>query len=366
MSRRQLVTAIVALFFFAEVVPLIPNPCAAQFSDREKASDLAAFVPTGTLKEEYSFQAYTIRIYGDPMFKKGGSFEILQRGRRVYGKNGWEFWIGSPGDKKASMTPIGKNITGNGVPNLVISEFSGGAHCCFKTFVFEIGRRFQEIAKLGAEEDHSSYARFTDFDGDGILEFVTYDWTFQYWRTSFADSPAPQVILRYRNGTYRIADDLMRKPAPLSMELASRARKIQQVKWGAPCLAAEGFVESVLCGTAGYAPCRYTEYPCPPSNLWGTMLDLLYTGQAALAWQFLEMAWPLRIQGKDKFLTDFRTQLTQSPYWPDVHALSQPPTKQGERGIADIKPFVREKQPTVATPQRTSAVAEEIPLLSFA
>ena len=306
---------------------------------------LATFVPIGTLVEEHPFQTYTIRIYWDTtgLFGNGGSFEILQHGRRVYGKRGWKFWIGSPGDEKASMTPIGRNITGNGVPNLVISEFSGGAHCCVNTFIFEIGKRFREIAKLGGEADHSSDARFTDADGDGILEFVTYDWTFAYWRTGFSDSPAPQVILRYRNGTYQVAADLMRKPALGPMELATRARKIRQERWGEFCLVPMGL-------------------RCPPSSLWGTMLELLYTGHTALAWQFFEMAWPLDIQGKDKFLTDFRTQLTESSYWPAVQAISQPPTKQGEGSISNIKPLVREKQSTGAIPQPTSPVAEEIPL----
>jgi hypothetical protein len=95
--------------------------------------------------------------------------------------------------------------------------------------------------------------------------------TFAYWRTSYADSPAPQVMLRYRDGIYRMAADLMRKPAPAPTELSTRARQIQQGKWSEPCPGPP-------------------EYPCPPSGLWSTMLDLLYTGHAVLAWQFFDTA----------------------------------------------------------------------------
>lgn len=53
-----------------------------------------------------------------------------------------------------------------------------------------------------------------------------------------------------------------------------------------------------------------------PKNLSDTMLDLLYTGHPDLAWEFVEMAWPPDIAGKDKFLSIFRTHLKESRYWP--------------------------------------------------
>ena len=141
MSRPQLIIVLIAFLCLAHSGPLTHNLWAAQASDRKPSTAPATFVPVGSLVEEHHFQAYTIRIYWDPTFQKGGSFEILQRGRRVYGVQGWEFWIGGMDKTKASLTPIGKNITGNGIPNLVISEFSGGAHCCFETVVFELGSK---------------------------------------------------------------------------------------------------------------------------------------------------------------------------------------------------------------------------------
>lgn len=35
--------------------------------------------------------------------------------------------------------PIGRDITGDGRPNLVAYDWSGGAHCCSNYYVFELG-----------------------------------------------------------------------------------------------------------------------------------------------------------------------------------------------------------------------------------
>ena len=51
------------------------------------------------------------------------------------------------------------------------------------------------------------------------------------------------------------------------------------------------------------------------SELWGTMLNLIYTGHGRRAWQFLEEAWPQNIHGKQVFRKEFSEHLKKSPYW---------------------------------------------------
>lgn len=48
---------------------------------------------------------------------------------------------------------------------------------------------------------------------------------------------------------------------------------------------------------------------------WGPMLDLIYTGNEELAWQFLDLVWPPQKQGKTLFIRDFKKQLSESEYW---------------------------------------------------
>ena len=55
-------------------------------------------------------------------------------------------------------------------------------------------------------------------------------------------------------------------------------------------------------------------YAKVPTVLWRIMLDLIYAGHADTAWTFLDQAWPKEITGKERFLSDFRSQLFTSPY----------------------------------------------------
>jgi hypothetical protein len=45
------------------------------------------------------------------------------------------------------------------------------------------------------------------------------------------------------------------------------------------------------------------------------MLDLIYTGNEELAWQFLDLVWPPQKQGKALFIRDFKKKLLESEYW---------------------------------------------------
>jgi hypothetical protein len=262
--------------------------------------DLVAFSPVGELEEEQTFQDYTVRVYGETKrFPVGeGSFEILRGGRRIYADKGGYFSVGTAceGEKDTDLTAMGKDITGTGRPTLVLEEVTGGAHCCLVLHIFEIGKEFRKIATLDVKDAMNSC--FKDLDGDANLELMTRDVTFAYWRTSFGDSPMPDVILRFHNGAYRVATDLMRKPAPADQELAEEARKVREAgEWN-----------------------RQQE---PPTVLWAWMLDLIYAGHAELAWKFFEMAWPSDRPVADEFLHDFRGRLAEGPYWSDIEAMNK-------------------------------------------
>ena len=44
------------------------------------------------------------------------------------------------------------------------------------------------------------------------------------------------------------------------------------------------------------------------------MIELIYTGQAKLAWHIYDEAWPETVPGKGDSLNDFQSHLSQSPY----------------------------------------------------
>jgi hypothetical protein len=242
--------------------------------------------------DERVFQDYTLRI-AHVLDDDGshGTFEVFKHGEKVYTLSGNRLFFGHVySDEPAldnDLIAIGKDITGNGVPNLVVSEWSGGAHCCFVFHVYELGPSFREVASIDA--GHGDFSHFANLDHGNSLEFVTADWTFAYWRTGFAQSPAPQVILRFKEGAYGLAIDLMRKSKPTQETLTAEARKVRSDP-------------------------SWTQKEQPPA-LWDYMLQLIYGGNGSMAREFLDKAWPLSIAGKEEFYQDFRTTLSHSPYW---------------------------------------------------
>jgi hypothetical protein len=98
-----------------------------------------------------------------------------------------------------------------------------------------------------------------------------------------------------------MASDLMRTPTVDMTVLAAKIQKIRE--------------------ETKHASGSWPNANIPP-QLWGTMLDLIYTGHRILAWQFLEMAWPQKVAGKDDaFMDDFMKQLRMSPFWSPIAQL---------------------------------------------
>jgi hypothetical protein len=262
--------------------------------------------------QEETVAPYVARVYFDTKAKDGSDayFEILKSNKRVYlqkaKKKGEKFFIGTmyKDDPDAAMVKMGMDITGNGQPDLVISEWLGGANCCLAFHIFEIGPTFKKLASIDAEFGDSG-PHFVHPDKDskstGLLVEI-HDWTFANWNTDFADSPAPKVVLRFSDDAYRVAPDVMRTTAPTASDLATRAASVR---------------DDAASAKGGAWPKAQIS-----PQLWGTMLDLIYAGHTDDAWKFLDRAWPPNVQGKDAFARDFRAQLAKSRYWPDVSAMN--------------------------------------------
>jgi hypothetical protein len=245
-----------------------------------------------------SFQEYAVKTFVDNDTGVG-RLEVYKKGQLIYQSRNHHFYIGllRQEDKKTNeRVAMGRDITGKGIPNLVVSEWTGEAHCCYSFCVFEIGREFKKVAEINAE--HSEGAYFQDVNGDHKLEFVGNDWTFAYWHAAFAQSPAPQIILRFQDDQYVLATDLMQKPAPSAIDIQSHIQTIlRNASWS-------------------------WETPEPPADLWGYMLELIYAGHAEQAQEVFLKAWPENVPGKEKFLGEFWKRLSRSPYWPQIRNMN--------------------------------------------
>lgn len=247
-------------------------------------------LPQDASLQEEVFGDYVIKI-ATPQYALENILLVYKNNQLIYIQRGEHLGIAGAYQRKDPLAPLGRDITGNGIPDMVIKEYTGGAHCCSLTYIFELGDVFRLVAVIPTT--HSD-GRFTHLDDDDIPEFVFDDWHFAYWATAFAGSPSPEMILRYQDGAYRPAIDLLRQPAPEGTKLEEQAQRIQQL-----------FLKSN-----------------DLSELLEVMLNLIYSGHANLAWKFLDAAWPLELAGKDEFLTAFLHKLSANIYWPELQTLN--------------------------------------------
>jgi hypothetical protein len=115
--------------------------------------------------------------------------------------------LGEPGLPAATtIEPTsGQDLTGDSTPEIVASTWSGGAHCCYSTAIYSVGRDVRSL--LTIETGNCGPGELQDLDADGRMEVVTCDdrWAYEY--CSFAESPMPRVVFAYNTtrGAYEIA-----------------------------------------------------------------------------------------------------------------------------------------------------------------
>jgi hypothetical protein len=154
------------------------------------------------------------------------------------------------------------------------------------------------------------------------------------------DSAKPQIVLKYHDGSYHLATDLMKKPPPNAKELSERITVVRQAMHtseNTPALRNRQWADGGV-----------------PSSMWVYMLDLIYSGNGELALKFFDTVWPNSKQGKRAFLEDFQKVLTESPYWPEIKTFN---------GWQDRLPLEVQAEQLVSQepPARNYPVAEPTP-----
>ncbi len=227
--------------------------------------------------------------------------KVLYRGTI---EGGGTLKLGQPGsDSDVPEIANGTDVTGSGHPDLIVSLFTGGAHCCMSHYLYELAPTVRLLARLNDADD--DMAHFGRDPKDRKYYYYTADWTFRYWPTCFACSPSEDVILRFvddaNGGAYHVAFDKMQKPAP------------RQAAWNKELSTAQKAVNNGAIDDMG-------------QTMWGVVLDLIYTGHSDLAWKFVDALGPKAQQKPFASLTDFCSLLKRSPYWPDLGpTLKDPP-----------------------------------------
>lgn len=181
----------------------------------------------------------------------------------------------------------GNDINGDFVPDVVVSEYSGGAHCCTTWHVFALGSSMSELKIPDYDLDGFP---FQDIDHDGRFEFILWESIFADWlsNSAYAELPTIRLIYAWRNEHYELAPDLMRRDPLTDDQLRGLALGI---KW---------------------RPELGPEYV--PPELVGNLLDLIITGNANQIPRYLDFVWPHDRARSEAFVHTFLEQVSKSPY----------------------------------------------------
>ena len=240
--------------------------------------------------------------YGDydfVLYDGPGDFEtieILKDDEVVYVYEGYKLYLSSFADicRADALTAPGMDITGDGIGNLVISEWTGGREGCYLSHLFELSSCLRKIVVIDGVHE---WPMFVDLNNDSSLEIIVRDWAFIGSELLGPDEYAPEVVFAYRDGEYEVARDLMFKPVLDTRQLTLSAADMRtNLGW-----------------LLGEAPTR---------TLFRRMLELIYSGNAGLAWEYCNTAWHPAAPGKKDFLVEFCTRLGESMYLEDIDELN--------------------------------------------
>lgn len=86
------------------------------------------------------------------------------------------------------------------IPEVIISTYSGGAHCCANHLIYTWQNNQFIPIDLGFRDARGGI--FQDIDQDGNMEFLTVDNAFLYRFSSYAGSFPPTMIFTFKNANF--------------------------------------------------------------------------------------------------------------------------------------------------------------------
>lgn len=125
---------------------------------------------------------------------RSARYQVLDNGAPVYRGSQDELFSLSYGPHFRIVEMDGTNQS----PEIFISTYSGGAHCCNEITVLTKTDQGWKAVDAGAFDGDSEALYPRDVDGDGTAEIVTRDNRFLYQFASYAGSFAPRQILALR------------------------------------------------------------------------------------------------------------------------------------------------------------------------
>jgi hypothetical protein len=189
----------------------IPLAAAQVVSAAEKQDDTSALDKVYTKDDRLSYKGYVIEK--SPTKGEDSWFATLKKGNKTLAKfeGGWnKEWT------NFGLFPF----TGVEPKQLVVEQYSGGAHCCYSYWIYDLSAAAPRLLFDSGKYGTGNPLQPVDMDGDRAFEFRHSVMAFDYFHMSHASSVFPQAVFAYdkKAGEYRPANQKFAAYALVGLE----------------------------------------------------------------------------------------------------------------------------------------------------
>jgi hypothetical protein len=164
---------------------------------------------------------------------------------------------------------------------LILVQFSGGAHCCYSFWIYDLHPQFRLIfsSEKYPIEDYMDEAQFLDIDKNGVFEIEAPINSFAYFHGSFVESIMPPAIFGYdkRAGQYLPANQRLSTYALRGID--KEIAEIRRV--------------NLQAGSGRYDPVYYDDYRRYFESSLDILLRYIYAGHKPKGWAFFDAEYKL-------------------------------------------------------------------------
>ena len=271
---------------------------------------------------------------------KGAKEPAAAQERVIVFKQGKPAWQSSEKDgiepaSRLTLHSFGRDLDGDGQPELHFSAYSGGAHCCTTHFIYRVKPAVKRHAVYAAKNVGGS--DFIELPGRKTPAMVSADDTSAYVFAPYASSYFPMVILEVSpKGRFQFAQDLMRgklpgDPPPVCAQPAATANPWLKDRCGeftsAKRKARTQEIQAKLREIKSQRSAdklKWDDYVATGvlAAVAAEMNRYAYTGFGAAGMNWLETVWPGNDANKVRFLEKLRETRAKSAFAEDLRVLS--------------------------------------------